>query len=86
MENDLKDNLNVKIEADEYLDCKELRCPMPIVKLSKAMKSMTSGQTIVVEATDLAFKSDVEAWVRTMDYELLDFIEGPVSTVVIRKS
>ena len=86
MENDLKDNLNVKIEADEYLNCKELRCPIPIVKLSKAIKSMTSGQTIAVEATDQAFKSDVVAWIRTMGYELLDFIEGPVSTAVIRKS
>ncbi len=71
--------------TDAYLDCKELKCPMPIVKLSKAMKQLDSGQTITVEATDPAFKSDVQAWTRTVGYELLEFIEAAVQIAVIRK-
>lgn len=71
--------------ADEYLDCRELRCPMPIVKVSKAIKQMQPGQSLAVEATDPAFKSDVQAWVATMGYELLEFTEGPVQKAVIRK-
>ena len=55
------ENANTEMEANEYLDCKELRCPLPIVKLSKAIKQMAAGQTIVVEASDPAFKSDVQA-------------------------
>lgn len=85
MENDLKVSVKCEIGSSEYLNCKELKCPMPIVKLSKAMKSMPSGQTVVVEASDPAFKSDIEAWVRTMGYELLEFIENPVQRAVIRK-
>jgi TusA-related sulfurtransferase len=86
MQNDLKENVDMEINAREHLDCKGLRCPLPIVKLSKAIKQMAAGQTIVVEASDPAFKSDVQAWVKTMDFELLEFKEGPVQTAVIRKS
>jgi TusA-related sulfurtransferase len=86
MQNNSKENAGTELKQHEYLDCKELRCPLPIVKLSKAMKEMTAGQTIVVEASDPAFKSDVQAWVKTMGYELLEFKEDPVQTAVIRKS
>ena len=71
--------------ADKYLDCTQLRCPEPIVKLSKAFKQMASGQTLAVEASDPAFESDVQAWVKIMGYELLEFTEGPVQKAVIRK-
>jgi tRNA 2-thiouridine synthesizing protein A len=71
--------------VDKYLDCTQLRCPMPIVKLSKELKQMTSGQTLVIEASDPAFASDVQAWVKTMGYELLEFTEGPVQKAIIRK-
>jgi TusA-related sulfurtransferase len=46
---------------------------------------MSAGETIVVEASDPAFKSDVQAWVKTMGYELLEFKEDSVQTAVIRK-
>lgn len=48
--------------ADKELDCKGLMCPMPIVKISKISKEMSSGQTLQVTATDPAFKADVDAW------------------------
>lgn len=85
MENNLKDNTNTRISESRYLDCQGLRCPLPIVKLSKAIKEMSAGETIVVEASDPAFKSDVQAWVKTMGYELLEFKEDSVQTAVIRK-
>jgi tRNA 2-thiouridine synthesizing protein A len=72
--------------ADKYLDCRQLRCPLPIVKISKAIKEMPSGQTLSVEASDPAFQSDVEAWVRTTGHELLEFLDGPTQRAVIRKS
>jgi TusA-related sulfurtransferase len=86
MQHNLKENVGTETNAHEYLDCKGLRCPLPIVKLSKAMKEMAAGQIVVVEASDPAFKSDVQAWVKTMGYELLEFKEDPVQTAVIRKS
>ncbi len=85
MQEDLKNKINLETDADEYLDCKDMKCPLPIVKLSKAIKQMAAGQIVAVEATDPAFKSDVQAWVKTTGCELLEFIEGPVQVAVIRK-
>ena len=72
--------------ADRYLDCKGLACPMPIVRVSQAVQEISGGQTLQVEATDPAFKSDLEAWTRTMEHELLEFSEGPIQRALIRKA
>jgi tRNA 2-thiouridine synthesizing protein A len=72
--------------ADRYLDCKGLACPMPIVRVSQAVQEISCGQTLQVEATDPAFKSDLEAWTQTMEHELLEFSEGPIQRALIRKS
>ncbi len=85
MQEELKNKMNLETDADEYLDCRDMKCPLPIVKLSKAIKQMTAGQVVAVEASDPAFKSDVQAWVKTMGCELLEFIENPVQVAVIRK-
>lgn len=47
---------------DRTLDCKGLLCPMPIVKLSKALKEMGSQEVILMEATDPGSVPDVTAW------------------------
>lgn len=71
--------------ADKSLDCKQLNCPMPIVKISQAMKEMSSGQTLEVEATDAAFQADLKAWVEQMGHELVEFNSGPVQRAIIKK-
>lgn len=48
--------------ADRTLDCKGMLCPMPIVKLSKAMKEAESGQVVLMMATDPGSVPDVEAY------------------------
>ncbi len=72
--------------ADRYLDCKNLQCPSPIIRISKAFTEMSTGQTLTVEADDPAFRSDVEAWTRMMGHELVEFSDGPVQQAVLRKS
>lgn len=47
---------------DRTLDAKGLLCPMPIVKLAKAMKELESNQVILLEATDPGAVPDVTAW------------------------
>lgn len=69
--------------ADQVLDCKGMNCPMPIVAITKAVKSITSGQTLEVHATDLAFKMDIEAWSRRTGNPILSFTEGDVLCAVI---
>lgn len=72
--------------ADRVLDCKKLNCPMPIVKISREIKQMNSGQTLEVQATDPAFEADVRAWSQKTGHPLVDFVDDEVKTAVIRKS
>lgn len=71
--------------ADVNLDCKGLNCPMPIVKVGKTMKKLSSGQTVEVVADDPAFEADIRAWVRRMGHELSSFEDGDVKTALIVK-
>ncbi|MBL6723770.1 MAG: sulfurtransferase TusA family protein [Rubripirellula sp.] len=71
--------------ADQVLDCKAISCPMPIVRISKAIKTLTVGQTLEVHATDPSFQADVEAWARRTGNELVSFVtEDNVHTALIR--
>jgi len=72
--------------ADRYLNCQHLKCPSPIVKISKVFGEMASGETLAVEADDPAFRSDVEAWAEITGHELVEFADGPVKQAVLRKS
>ncbi len=72
--------------ADVCLDCRQLRCPLPIVRISQAVKDMTPGQTLWVEADDPAFQSDLEAWIRATGNALLEFSEGPTQQALLRKA
>jgi tRNA 2-thiouridine synthesizing protein A len=50
------------MQVDESLDCKGLSCPMPIIKLSKVIKKMKSGEVLEMTGTDPGSKADVPAW------------------------
>ncbi|MBZ5727161.1 MAG: sulfurtransferase TusA family protein [Acidobacteriia bacterium] len=62
-----------------------MRCPMPIVKISQTVKTMACGDRLRVEASDPAFKADLEAWVRRLGHRLVEFHDGPVQQAVIEK-
>lgn len=57
------------------LDCKGLNCPMPIVKISRAIKTLQVGDRLHVLASDPSFKADVEAWARRLGHALVEFSE-----------
>jgi tRNA 2-thiouridine synthesizing protein A len=59
------------IKEDQVLDCTGLLCPMPIVKTTKAMKELQSGQILKMIATDAGSPPDIEAWSRQTGNELL---------------
>lgn len=63
------------LTADRVLDCKNLLCPMPIIKLSQAIKALSIGQTIYLETTDPGSKYDIEAWARQTGNDLLETSE-----------
>jgi len=72
--------------ADKHLDCKNLKCPMPVVRISRAIKELSPGQTLSVEATDLAFEADLKAWTQKMGCEMVEFADdGQIQQAIIRK-
>jgi tRNA 2-thiouridine synthesizing protein A len=59
------------IKEDQVLDCSGMLCPMPVVKTSKAIKTMEIGQILKMIATDPGAPPDMEAWSRQTGNELL---------------
>ena len=55
----------------KVLDLKGLLCPIPIVKMAKAIKEVQVGQTIEAVATDPGVLADIPAWARSTGNELV---------------
>lgn len=49
------------------------------------VKSLEPGDRLRVEASDAAFKADLEAWVRRLGHELVEFEDGEIQRAVIEK-
>ena len=45
--------------ADEVLDARGLRCPLPVLKMEKRLAQLTGGARLVVLATDPIAKIDI---------------------------
>jgi tRNA 2-thiouridine synthesizing protein A len=74
------------MSTDVKLDARGLNCPMPIVKTAQAIKTMASGQTLEVLATDAGSVKDFAAWSKTTGNELVEQgVDGGVFRFVMRK-
>lgn len=58
------------------LDTKGLKCPLPVLRARKAMKPMTAGDVLEVEATDPSSVQDFKAFCETTGDELLESSEA----------
>ena len=62
-------------------------CPMPIVRISKAVKALAPGEILEVAADDPAFEPDVRAWCEKMKQPLKSLIrQGSDVTALIQKA
>ncbi len=61
--------------AEVTVDARGLQCPMPVIKLSQAITSVTPGQTVELISTDRGSCSDVPAWADDMGHELKEQFE-----------
>lgn len=74
-------------DANVFLDCKGLSCPMPVVKIRKALDAMESGQVLLAEVTDKGSKADIPAMLKRTGNELLAMEErDDVFTFLIKKT
>jgi tRNA 2-thiouridine synthesizing protein A len=46
------------------LDCRGLRCPLPVLKLEKAVEGLDAGDTLTVIATDPVARVDIPLFCR----------------------
>ena len=60
------------LQADRVLDCKGMLCPLPVINLSKTIKTMQVGQIVKLIATDKGSPADMAAFARNTGQELLD--------------
>ena len=72
--------------ANVTVDAKGLNCPMPIVKTAQAIKTVASGDTLEVLATDAGSVKDFAAWAKTTGNPLVEqTTDGGVFRFIIRK-
>ncbi len=60
-----------EITPDLVLDLKGLACPVPVVKVAKALKELDIGGVIEASATDPGVLADIPAWCRATGNELM---------------
>lgn len=77
----------IQTQHDLFLDSKNLLCPMPIIKLTQAIKLIGVGETILTETTDPGSQYDIAAWARQTGHELLaSERDGRVFRFLVRRS
>jgi tRNA 2-thiouridine synthesizing protein A len=59
------------MDAALEIDCRGLRCPLPVIRLAQRIGEVAVGQTVAVAAEDPAARSDVPAWCRMRKQEYL---------------
>lgn len=57
--------------SDKRLDVSGLKCPLPIVKANKALKTLCAGETLHVICTDEEAVADFKAYSNSTKHQLL---------------
>ena len=70
------------------VDCRGMRCPLPIIRLANAITDVAVGEILAVVATDPAARADVPAWCRMRGHAYLGERPAPdgVPTYLVRRT
>ena len=72
--------------ADHQLNAEGLNCPLPIIKAKKMLKSIASGETLEIRATDPGSVADFAAFCKQTGHELLSSTtEGDIYKFEIKR-
>lgn len=63
--------MSERLEVDLELDCRGMRCPLPVIRLANNIDEVAVGQVIGIISEDPAARSDVPAWCRMRKQEYL---------------
>lgn len=70
---------------DEIVDCRGLKCPLPVLKTEKRLASMKPGARVIVLATDPIAKIDVPLFCTQHGHGCEMSVEGDVMRFAIVK-
>jgi TusA-related sulfurtransferase len=59
------------VSAATTVDCLGLACPIPVVRLARAVASVEVGGVVELLADDPAARVDIPVWCRLKDQQLL---------------
>jgi len=59
------------LTANEFLDCKGMLCPLPVVEIAMKMRTVPAGQVLAVFCDALGAHSDIPAWCEMTGNEFL---------------
>lgn len=62
-------------EFDKEVDASGLQCPLPLLRLKKALMEMASGDVIKIIATDPAAHLDFGVYTEQAGHQLLNLIK-----------
>ena len=73
--------------VDGELDCRGMRCPLPVIRLANHIDDVAVGQTVGVVADDPAARPDVPAWCRMRQQEYVgeDTADDGTPRYVVRR-
>jgi tRNA 2-thiouridine synthesizing protein A len=60
------------VEIVHTVDCRGLVCPMPVIKLSKAIKTIEPGAVLEMLATDPGSVPDLEAFEKQTGHQVVE--------------
>lgn len=64
------------IKVEKKIDLSGLPCPMPVVKISKEIKTIEVGQVLEAKTTDPGALSDFPAWAQSSGNEIVKVEES----------
>jgi tRNA 2-thiouridine synthesizing protein A len=71
---------------DEIIDCRGLRCPLPVLRTEKRLDQVTTGTTLIVLATDPVAKIDIPLFCTQHGHPCEMSVEGDVLRFAIVKA
>jgi tRNA 2-thiouridine synthesizing protein A len=74
------------IEFDLEVDASGLNCPLPLLRLKKALMEVENGNVVKIIATDPAAHLDIGVYVDQTGHQIIEFIrQENVQVFFIRK-
>lgn len=57
--------------SQHTLDCRNLLCPMPVIRTQNALKELSEGDILEVTCTDPGTLSDIPTWCRINQHQVV---------------